>query len=84
MRAEPEWVISAVKNDATETWWSAAEAAFLASPDSVPESIHFLIDPTWQENEVAATKQDIKNVQAWATGIHGWNSQKSPLEFNKI
>jgi hypothetical protein len=84
MRADPEWVISAVKDDSTEMWWSAAEALFLSNPDNVPESIHFMLDPTWQEREVVATKHDIKAVQAWATGIHGWNSRKSPLEFLKI
>lgn len=84
MDQTPTWKIAAVKNSENESWWHHAQEIYLIVPDSVPESIHPLIDPNWNETEVVATRAEVRDAQAWAIGIAGWNSQNGGLVFRKL
>ena len=82
-RRAPNWIIKANKNPDTQTWWNNVANIFANYPESIPADIDPLIDPQWEENIVMATNEDVRNIQAWATGIEGWNSRNSPLIFEK-
>lgn len=77
------WRIIAVKTDENKAWWESAQRIFADNPDAVPEVLHPLIDPTWNETEAMATRNEVKYAQAWLIGVPGWNDLHSPLLFKK-
>lgn len=84
MEQPPTWTIVAVKNSENAAWWAHALEAFANIPESVPEFIHPLLDPNWNETEVVATRAEVRDAQAWATGIPGWKANNGGLLFKRI
>lgn len=80
---KPTWIVKANKNSETQAWWNNVANIFLNYPDSIPDAIDPLIDPQWSETAIMATNEDVRHIQAWATGIDGWITRNSPLSFEK-
>lgn len=79
----PTWKIAAQKTDTTEAWWHHALEMYSLFPEAVPDAIHPLLDPEWNETEVVATRSEVRDVQAWATGLPGWNPNSGGLLFKR-
>jgi hypothetical protein len=77
------WTIIPEKNDNTREWWEAAHRMFRINAEVIPDCLHPLIDPDWNENEAIATSAAVRAAQAWATGVPGWSNTDSPLIFKK-
>jgi len=84
MKKNPNWCIVTNKTENTQEWWDSARKIYSVFPDAVPEVVHYLLDDAWNESEVMATSQDVREVQSWATGLAGWRNQDSPLQFKKL
>lgn len=81
--AEKFWRVTAVVNDDTKAWWAAAKQAYNEYPLSVPDSVYPLLDENWGEKEIIATRNEIRDIQAWAIGLPGWIAHKPALEVSK-
>lgn len=84
MDLSPTWKIISVKNAETEAWWYHAKEFYNLYPDAVPEAIHPLFDPEWNETEVVATRGEVKDAQAWAIGISGGKTNYGGLAFKRL
>lgn len=73
--------VAAVHNEHTLLWWEVARKLLEEYPESIPDSIHSLIDETFDETEILCTKNEIKDIQAWAIGLAGWSTTHPALRF---
>lgn len=81
--AENFWMIISNNTEETQEWWDAAKSAYINHPESVPEIIVPLLDASWGENEVLATRAEMKQAQVWAARLSGWKTNDGPLIFKK-
>lgn len=75
--------VTAIHNEQTKLWWEVARQTYREYPQSIPEAVHPLVDEAWNDEEIIATKSELKDIQAWAIGVPGWISAHPALRFSK-
>lgn len=81
----PEFSVKKNFNDETKLWWESAQMMLDMHPDSCPDAIAPLFDKSINEEEVLVSRSELKEIQAWAVGLPGWDSSLmyGPLIFER-
>ena len=81
---QPEWSVKKNINNQTEIWWKCAQIMYDLHPELCPDSVSPLFEKSLNENEILISRNDLKEIQAWATGITGWRDYpECPLIYQK-
>lgn len=81
---QPEWSVKKNFNSETALWWDSAQLMYDINPELCPDSVAPLFEKSLNEEEILISRNDLKEVQAWAIGLIGWRDIPScPLIFEK-